>query len=208
MKNTIKFLISTALLCFISNITIANEGATFSVNVAEKNMINLQFSDANKSQIEVTIIDVFGIILLDEVLTQKKVNHRKYDLNNLPIGDYTLVVAYDDVIKIQTIKKDIDSIEIESDKVQTIYEPTIRQHDKYVDLNMASNANQKVYLEIRDFEGHVIYSDHNQSTGSLEKRFNLENLESGQYTFALGMIGIGINKEFAKTIKWSPIETK
>jgi len=208
MKKTIKFLTTTAFVCFISIMAIANERSTFSVNVAEKNMIHLQLSNTQESQIEVSLIDAFGVLLLDEVLTENKVNHRKYDLHNLPIGCYTLVVAYDNVIKIQTIKKDLETIEIESDKIQTISQPTYRQHAKYVDLNMPCLAKQRFYLKIKDNDGNVIYNNMNERNETLEKRFNLEQLDAGNYTFAVGMIGTGINKVFTQTINWSPIIVK
>jgi len=113
MKIKSKVLIATAMLCLVSMITMANEQPVFSVEIAGKNTIALQLTNVNEPEIQVTLKDSYGVILHDETLVQSNVNHRKYNFQNLPVGSYILMVAYDDVIKVQSIKKEYKTLEIE-----------------------------------------------------------------------------------------------
>jgi len=91
-------------------------------------------------------------------LTSKdNINHRKYDLRNLPRGSYSVTVHYDNVIKIQKIKKQFSGIEIDIDNVQTIFKPTFVENSDYLDLNILSLCKQRISLKIGDNEGHIIY---------------------------------------------------
>jgi len=128
MKIRSKVLIVTAMLCLTSMITMANEQPVFSVEIADKNTIALQLKNVNEPEIQVTLKDSYGVVLHDETLTESNANHRKYNFRNLPTGSYVLVVAYDDVIKVQSIKKEYKTLEIETDNLQTIYRPVFRQH--------------------------------------------------------------------------------
>ena len=204
MKIRSKVLIATAMLCLVSMITMANEQPIFSIEIASKNTIALQLANVNEPQVQVTLKDSYGVVLHDEILTESSVNHRKYDFQNLPVGSYVLMVAYDDVIKVQSINKGYKTLEIEADNLQTIFLPAFRQHSEYVDVNMLYFADMKVSVKMRDSEGHVIYNERIESKGTFKKRFNLSQLDAGTYTFTFEIDGAVINKEFKQSINWSP----
>ena len=200
----IKIGIFTVILCLISMVTMANELFVFSVKKTDVNTIALQLTHVNQPEINVNLKDANGNTLYQETLEQNRLEERKYDLHQLPFGDYTLIVAYDHVLKIQPIRKDYNSLEISADEVYTIFQPTFRQHDEYVDLNMLCLGKQKLAVRITDSEGNVIHSERNLSNGSFQKRFNFSQLTKGNYTITLGIDDAIINKEFKQLIKWSP----
>lgn len=201
MNIKIKFL--TVILCFCTLIIKAGDKSILTVKVAENSSLVLQLSNVKEAQIQVTLKDLYGVTLHDETLMQHNLDLRKYNLQELPSGSFSLIVAYDDVIKIQPIKKENDVILIEEDKVQTIFRPTFRQHDTYVDLNMLCLSDKKLTIMIEDDKGQIIYSEVNQPKGTLEKRFNLSKLAEGSYSFSVRFSGHILNREFKEKFQWS-----
>ena len=204
MKIRSKALIISTILCLVSVVAMANELPVFSVKIADENSVMVQLTDVNESQIQVTLKDAYGVILHDEILTESTINHRKYNFRNLPVGSYKLMVAYDDVIKIQSIKKAYKRLEIEAYDLQTILRPSFRQHSEFVDVNMLYFADMNVVFKMRDSEGHVLYSERIKDKGSFKKRLNLSKLEQGCYTFTFEIDGVVISEKFEQSINWSP----
>jgi len=204
MKIKSKILIVTAMLCLVSMIAMANELPVFSVKIADKNSIIVQLTDVNQPQIQVTLKDAYGIILHDETLTESNVNHRRYDFRNLPTGSYTLMVTYDDVVKVQSINKGYKRLEIEANDLQTIFRPVFRQHSEFVDINMLYFADMNVFFKMRDSEGRVIYNERIKEKGTFKKRLNLSKLDGGFYTLSFEIDGVVINEKFKQYINWLP----
>lgn len=198
-----KFMISTILLCLISLVAIAKDQSNFSVKATEANSFVLQLTHVKEAQIQVTLKDVEGETLYNETRLQSSLDQQKYDLRKLPIGDYTLVVVYDGVIKIQPIKKRKDILEIKVEELQTIFQPVFRQHSGYLDLNMLCLSDLNISLKISDAEGNMIYRESVQPNGTLQKRFNLSMLDNGNYTFTVEVDDYVVNEEFVELIEWS-----
>ena len=204
MKIRCKVLIMSTMLCLASMVTMANESPVFSVKIADDNSIVVQLTDVNQPQIQVTLKDAYGVILHDELLTESNINHRKYNFRNLPVGNYTLIVAYDDVIKIQSINKAYKRLEIEASDLQTIFRPVFRQHSEFVDIGMLYFANMNTIFKMRDSEGRVIYSERIKDKGTFKKRLNLSKLEQGSYILTFEIDGVVVNEKFEQSINWSP----
>lgn len=204
MRFTIKLLITTSVICFFSLMAIANEASVFSIKNVGSNSISLQVKNVIQPQIQMTLKDVHGVILHDETISKNKINSRKYDLRNLPKGTYSVIVSYDNLIKVQKIKKEFGRIDIDYDNVQTMFRPTFIENADYLDLNMLSLSKQNISLMIKDDKGHIIYNKRDQINGSFQKRFNLSELKEGNYTFMVEFVGSNINKEFKKILYWSP----
>lgn len=204
MKIIRKFLLTTSMFIFLLQVGIAKDSSVFSVQHAGKNSISLQVINTNENQIQVTLKDAYNFVLLDETLSATDINHRTYDLNKLPRGTYSLMVAYDNIVKIQKINKTFTQVEIEEDKLQTIFQPSFVEHSEYLDLSVLSLSKEDISLKILDSKGRILYSKRNQIKGSFQKRFNLSKVERGMYTFVVEYIGSNFNKEFKKSIQWSP----
>lgn len=183
----------------------AENVSKFSVKESDKNSFSLQLLNVKNPKIQVSFKDSKGYTLYNETVLQPSLNKKKFNIKDLPSGIYTLIVAYDNIIKIQPIVKGNKAIEIKAEDAQTIYEPVFRQHSDYLDINMLCLKKMKYSLSIMDSEGHVIYSGATDPNKSLQKRFNLSSLASGRYTFSVEVNEDGIYKEFNKTINWSPM---
>lgn len=204
MRFTIKLLVTSSVMCFFSLMAMANEASVFSIKNAGSNSISLQVKNVIQAQIQMTLKDMSGVVLHDETISKNRINNRKYDLRNLPTGRYSVIVSYDNVIKVQKIKKEFDRIDIDTDNVQTMFRPAFIENADYLDLNVLSLSKQWISLMIKDDDGHVIYNKRNQIDGSFQKRFNLSELKEGSYTFMVEFVDANINKAFKKTLYWSP----
>lgn len=200
-----KFLLTIAILCFTGMVAVAGNAPVFSVKVVDPNAFLLQLTDVEQAQIQITLRDANGATLHTETLKQNRVDQRKYDIKELPAGNYSLIVAYDAVIKIQPIKKGFDTLEIDAVDLQTVFQPVIRQNSAHLYLDMLClSEDVEISLAIKDAEGRVIYDEVVQPKGALQKRFNLSRLGKGTYTFTVGVVDTVLIKEFNKTIEWSP----
>ncbi|MFT4666959.1 MAG: hypothetical protein ACI9XB_003927 [Gammaproteobacteria bacterium] len=199
-----KILITTVMLCFASMVSMAEDLSVFSVKVADKSSFVLKLTNIKQAKIQVTLKDEKGATLYNETLMQASLDQKKYDIGKLSSGNYTLVVAYDAVIKVQPIKKG-KVLEIEAEDLQTIFQPCIRQHSQYLDLDMLCLSDLKISLKITDVDGNVIYKELVQPKGSLQRRFNFSTLEYGLYSFTLIIEDPVLYKEFSETIVLSPV---
>ncbi len=200
-----KLIILSLVLSFTSLSIFATDNSTFSIEVVDENTFAIDLANIKQAEIKIRIKDPFGTIIYDEKLMDSSLHQKKYDLKKLPLGNYTLLVAYDDVFKIQSINKNLEKIEIDSEDLQTIYQPVFRQHAIYIDLHMLCLTDLSIYLKIKDNEGNIIYTEINQPSGPLEKRFNFSRLEAGKYSFSVEIEDALFYNEFNETlIEWSP----
>lgn len=202
MNFQIKNFAATLVLCFACLIAKAD---TFSVTIADKNSFKISLLDRNTDQVQVSLKDNYGASVYEDRIASKKVTSRTYDLHQLPKGRYTLIVAYDKTIKVQTIQKEFDNIEINEAELQTIFEPVFKQHSEYIDLNMLCLTEHNISLYINDNEGNLIYSETTKPHGSLAKRFNLMQLNKGFYTISLRIEDSILDTAFEKSFEWTPV---
>jgi hypothetical protein len=200
-----KLLLTTAFISLASILVKAEDVSTFSIKGSDNNSFSVQLQNVKNPEIKVSFKDSKGYTLYDETVMQSSLNQKRFNIKDLPTGKYTLIVAYDNIIKIQPIVKSYKAIEIKAEDANTIYEPVFRQHSDYLDINMLCLNKLKYSLSITDNEGHVIYSATTDPNKSLQKRFNLSSLTSGSYTFGIEVNENGMHKEFNKTINWSPL---
>ena len=197
-----KMILNTVLFSMFSLITLASNISELTVKISDPNTIALNVSNVIDAEIHVTLKDAFGETLHDETLAQNNINSRKYNLRQLPTGNYTLLVSYDDVIKIQSIKK--ENSHIETISMQTITSPKFIQHKEYVDMYITCSTDLDLSIEMRDEADNTIFSD-NGNLGTVQKRFNLSQLENGEYKFFVRVSGNTVYKEFTQEITWSPV---
>ena len=169
-----------------------------------RNSFVLELTNDSELDIKVTLKNKEGITIYSDNLEQPGLIQQRYSLRELPSGIYTLVVASENVLKIQSISKSEGRVEVNTEALQTVIQPTFHQHSHYLDLNMLCNWDQEVSLTIRDSEGHLIYDETVRPEESLQRRFNLSILKEGSYSITVGLSSPMVNQEFMKLIKWSP----
>lgn len=204
MKIQNRFLIGFLLICITSLSSLAS---SFAVNITGDNSFGIELPNKSYDQIQVTLKDVNGYTLYDETFMQSNLSQKTFNLKKLPIGDYILKVAYDVQTKIQAIKKNQKSLEIDANDLQTIFQPTLRLYSDYVDLNMLCLVDLDISLTIKDGDGNTIYNELIQTDEILQKRFNLSMLNEGSYTFKLTIKDPIFFDTYEESIEWMPAVT-
>ena len=201
------FLSTIAILCLINTTVLASNKSDLLVKTTGEDSFVIQFSTENQTSIQVILKDDLGETLFNEKQLKNNLSQRKYNLQNLPSGEYTLYVVYDAIVKVQAITKEENKLKIEAEKMETVFSPVFRQHLQYLDLTMLNLSKLKVLIKITDSEGNVVYCKINRPSPTLKNRFNLSSLEEGTYKVSVKVMDSGLIKEFNEFVEWSPAET-
>ncbi len=179
------------LAIFTSASLFANE-ANFSI-LADKDNKTMVI-DLKKNlggSVVVSIIDFEGETVFTETFKANK-KARKYNLSNLKVGTYTLIV--EDAEKVTSKKVHISNASLLVDNnTEELVKPTVVNNGEYWVLNVSNIVGAKI--TILDEEGNNLYNYVVEST-SLNKKFNVSKLAEGSYTVNYELNG----KNFTNTV--------
>ena len=204
MRKTKTTFMAIAILCLMSMIGMSKNLSDLTIKTEGKSFFLLEFTNDSDLNVKVTLKNKDGVTIHNAILRQPGLIQKRYNLQKLPSGIYTLVVASEGVLKIQSFSKNEEGIDINAETLQTVIQPTFRQHSDFLDLNMLCNWDQEVSLTIHDSEGHLIYNETIQPVESLQRRFNLSMLKEDSYSITVGLKSPMINQEFMKLLNWAP----
>ena len=142
--------------------------------------LNVQVDKA----IELSIQDESGTILWDDNFQAKGKVAKKFSLDQLPDGDYFAQVSDEmkTITQPLTIRKGIANI-LEKDRTIQ-YKPMVFQKDRRLDINWYT-AGEKAVITLTDWDGNVLLKESQEKNATLHKRFNLEQIQAGEYTLSL-----------------------
>ena len=137
----------------------------------------------------IRIEDTEGMMLLNERFRNVTSLSKKINLANLPEGTY--FVEVEDRIKTQafTISMTDGELSIERRPEKDYFKPLFVQKGKYVDMCMLLLPDKYATVCIFSNDGKMLLQEvvHNQA--SVEKRFNVSNMERGTYHFVVSAAG-------------------
>jgi len=140
-----------------------------------------------------------GVTLHEEVYSRPNVD-RTYDLHQLPEGSYVLVVEKEGLIQLQPITKLETGLRIEGDSLQTILPPQIDVSSRMLDVKMDFPTDTHVYVQIEDHFGQVLYGGDLSTVQKLQTRFDLNQLETGNYHFSVFVEGDVFDHQYTENI--------
>lgn len=162
---------------------------------SEANKIVLNLENMFADNVKCTFTNEEGIIIFrDQISTENRVS-KKYDLGQLPMGKYTIEV--NDLMKVERLELVIskEGIEFSNEIAEITYKPTVwLNEDKTVDFNLLA-LGQVASISISSLEGEI-FTESFKKQSSISKRFNLNGLESGEYTVRVSING----KTFTHTL--------
>ena len=144
--------------------------------------------------VDISISDDNGYIIFSDVQTVS--NSKTYSLENLPEGNYQVTVSNDYKSVVNDIKITKDMITIEYAAV-TSYKPIMNITDENIDINFLTEGNTYMYI-YNDNDTDTIFSDMISKDRSINKRFNISNLEKGSYTVVISNNNQTYSKSFSK----------
>lgn len=195
MKNLMKrsLLIITFFTVSISMANTNDPG--IKVNLIENKLIQLTLS-GDSDVFEISVRDNYGVLLHKENL-QSDNNSKKYDLANLPNGNYFMEIESSTKIKVIPFKVSAKSVVLKNDDEIIHFKPTIRKTEDIVYVSMLALNNEKLEVLLYDMNNNLLYSETLQDKEIIERKLNLMNLKSGSYSMILRSNG----KAFYETIK-------
>ncbi|MEM7575045.1 MAG: hypothetical protein AAF433_19220 [Bacteroidota bacterium] len=178
-----KSILSLTLLLWSTLLLVAASPINFSTTVLDEHSFVLRLEQVIDTEIQVQIKDQRGFVLHEEGLSQQQAKSRRYDLRNLPAGNYVMIVDFDNQIKVQPIVKSATAIEVDNDLAETVIKPSLNYNNGLLDANFFAGAASAVDVKIQDDEGQVVYQERQELDSPFHKRYNLTQLPWGEYTF-------------------------
>jgi hypothetical protein len=136
-----------------------------------------------KRDATINFLDQKGSTLASEVIDAgMKPAVKVFNLKNLLAGSYSFVVSTGSKETIQPVTITKDDIFVEEELRQVYLVPTIKIGDDYVDVSWLNGRISDMNVEIRDTQGRTIFEDELNNVLKVERRYNIEQLERGDYT--------------------------
>ena len=199
MKSTLRNL-AVLLLLFITTASFAGSNPKFSIQKISKTAFVLNLNNEKETIVSIVLKDMSQYVLLEETLDLSKATHRQYNLKNLPSGEYTLIVDFGSVIKVQSLKMDFNELQFKKSDLTTFYKPVFNFDQDYLDVNMLCMDLKRVRFEFADEAGNVNYAKTVKVENTVGRRFDLSQLDPGKYKLSLAVNERGINRSFSKEI--------
>ena len=145
--------------------------------------------------------DANGITLIAEEVAQQAAFGRMYNLENLPEGNYNLVVENDQKVLIQPIIINRRFLTIDKATQKEILKPAILVETDFIAINMLHFEKGAISITLKNKKGEVVFSNSFKPYGSLNKQLNIRNLPEGNYSFAIQTNAYRVTKDFTKGLQ-------
>ncbi len=136
--------------------------------------------DITSEQTVVSIVDTNGEIIYTERIAIGNIYAKKFDLQNLPEGDYFLEV--EDSLKEVVFGFTVDDSEIMIRERKENSKPIFRKKDGRVFLNLLNLEKDVVKITVMDSEGRSLFQETIADEMLIEKTFNFKNAFEDSYT--------------------------
>jgi len=169
--------IATVALMFVVATSMAKE-PTLRVTPNTAKSLNFEM-DAPTIQTVVSILDIDGVIIYSERVNAVNDYSKKFDLRNLPNGDYILKV--EDALKKTIFEFDIDDSNVLIAARKENSKPIFKKNGQKVFLNLLNSNMEDVEITIYDSENRVVFDETVVETLLVEKAFNFEEAYDDTY---------------------------
>lgn len=174
------FFIWTLATAFLTNSLTANptDIANIKVTAVKKNL-KVDVAKTLEEIVEVTIETVEGDILHSGEIG-KNFTRKRYDLRNLPMGQYRLIVLKNRVKTIQPFTINVEDITLlENDRIIKVL-PKVVMKGKTMEVRVFDSEKAYVNVKIVDNMGFTAY-EQTVDAKAFAKRYDLSKLPSGAY---------------------------
>ncbi len=177
----------TFIFVWLSLASKASNNPTIIIKHPEKKKFSLLLHQLDREAYTVQLRDQAGRRLFKKNITNVDSFGKVYDLKNLPNGEYTLSVENQQKILIQTITIEASTLKIATGKWETSFKPYFAKAYSHVDMTFLQLENTATFVEIINESAEVIHQERIEEVGSICKRFNLDLLAPGDYTFVVSV---------------------
>ena len=176
MKKVVRS-IATVALMFVVATSMAKEPTLSVTPHTEKSLIFEM--DAPSEQTVISILDIEGIIIFSEKVGDVASYSKKFDLKNLPDGDYVLKI--EDTLKETIFEFGIDNSNVLIAERRENTKPIFKKNGQKVFLNLLNSDKEDVKITIYDSENRVVFDETVVDTLLVEKAYNFEKAYKDTY---------------------------
>lgn len=176
MKKVVRS-IATVALMFVAATSMAKEPKLSVAHNTEKSLIFEMEKPSN--QTVVSIQDIEGVIIYSEEVADAATYLKKFDLRNLPDGNYILKV--EDSLKVTVFEFDINDSDVSIVERKENTKPVFKKDGQKVFLNLLNTDKEDVKITIYDSENRIVFKETVSDTLLVEKAFNFEKAYEDTY---------------------------
>ncbi|GAB5475323.1 MAG: hypothetical protein Mars2KO_34220 [Maribacter sp.] len=176
MKKVVRS-IATVALMFVVATSMAKEPKLSVAHNTEKSLIFEMEKPSN--QTVVSIQDIEGVIIYSEEVADAATYLKKFDLRNLPDGNYILKV--EDSLKVTVFEFDINDSDVSIVERKENTKPVFKKDGQKVFLNLLNTDKEDVKITIYDSENRIVFKETVSDTLLVEKAFNFEKAYEDTY---------------------------
>ncbi|MCP9237120.1 hypothetical protein [Lewinella sp. JB7] len=127
------------------------------------------------------IIDENGLVLHTSQLDSGAYLSKRFQLDALPAGKYSVVLT--DVVSTtsQPIVIDHQGVFADPALATRTYYPHVELKDDLLTVNYLNHTGRSVYIRLYDQYGQEVIADRRPGTAVVQRAYNLENLPTGEY---------------------------
>ena len=125
------------------------------------------------------IVDDENVVLFDETVENSFL--KTLNLENLPIGAYTLIVTTPTRIYQQPLQVKEKTVEVNTSHRKEYFLPVVRMQKNHVDVSVLNQTLGNVEVAILDENGDELFTETFRNQLKVERRYDVSNLEKGTY---------------------------
>lgn len=147
----------------------------------------------------IRIEDKDGMILLNEKSEDQDKFQRMYNLENLPLGEYTVIIENEHQLILQPILMNGRFLKIDNTEQKEVYKPALTLKKNALVINMLHFEKSPIHLTLKDKSDAVIYSNAFKTYGSLNKQLNITQLPDAEYLLEIATENYTVTKNINAT---------
>ena len=170
--------LAAALFTTTANANSFDDIADVKVSAVNKTL-KVAVSKTLAEVVEVSIESVTGEIVHSDRF-ENTTTSKRYDLRQLPIGSYNLVVTKNRAKMTQPFAINFDGISVAQADRKIALLPKVVLKGSKIDVSVFASENEKVEVKIYDTLGTSVFQD-NVASKAFAKRYDLSKLPKGAY---------------------------
>ncbi|MCB0630364.1 MAG: hypothetical protein R2824_18385 [Saprospiraceae bacterium] len=148
--------------------------------MADARKFTLELTNIDAGATTVTLYDAFGVALLQESVDK---NHygKIFNMSDLPVGDYELVITTNNRDIVQPIELTYEGVEMDTNKRSVYFAPVVLTNKTKLDVSYFRGKMTDVQISIYDQHNGLVFEEDFDNVIKVERRYNLDSLPKGDY---------------------------
>jgi len=184
MKETVKNL-ALALIFMLPPMILNAADGGYNITISKGNIILISFEDIKSEKAFIRLIDADGFQLWSDVIKNKNIYKKQFNLYQLPEGRYTIILTDGDIIHTQEIEKIIDKVFVIDQATTSVLEPQSYLTNGYFNVTYPDGISKLRQVSFQNEMGDEFFVDYPDYDADFGKSYNLKELIPGTYTVIL-----------------------